>query len=234
LAGGGLLQTNAEEDQTDHGEEEADITEPKSVLRWWASSEFLSALIHPEVTDSATELLADDKTDHDAEELKAKLLGVQSELGKEELRDLNGEKDTAESEHDGVRDGRDPDRSVAEEKHGLDEFDQLQRRGVDTLEVEVLLFEGGNIVSDHIAHVEGLRSEEEVSDELDTVRDCEDPVNPSEATSVVDDESHEERSTGRAKSDEKRPHANVGCTLLLEESLGDNTRTSATRRRDEE
>ena len=89
-------------------------------------------------------------------------------------------------------------------------------------------------MADHVAHVKSLRSEEEVGDELDTIRDCEDVVDPSEATGVVDDESHEERTAGRTKSAQKRPNTDVGCTLLLEECLGDYTRSGATRRRDEE
>jgi hypothetical protein len=51
---------------------------------------------------------------------------------------------------------------------------------------------------------------------------------------VVNDETHEERTTRRAKSNKQSPHANVGSTLLLEECLSDNTRASATRRADEE
>jgi len=51
---------------------------------------------------------------------------------------------------------------------------------------------------------------------------------------VVNDETHEERTTRRAKGDKKSPHADVSSTLLLEESLGHNTRPSATRRTDEE
>ena len=64
--------------------------------------------------------------------------------------------------------------------------------------------------------------------------DCKDPVDPTEAISVVNDETHEEGATGRAKCDKKSPHADISSTLLLEESLGDNTRASATRRTDEE
>ena len=51
---------------------------------------------------------------------------------------------------------------------------------------------------------------------------------------MVNNETHEERSTRRAKSDKERPHADVGSTLLLEESLSDNTRASTTWRTDEE
>lgn len=51
---------------------------------------------------------------------------------------------------------------------------------------------------------------------------------------MVNNETHEERTAWRAHSNKKGPHANVGSTLLLEESLGDNTRASATRRTDEE
>jgi hypothetical protein len=51
---------------------------------------------------------------------------------------------------------------------------------------------------------------------------------------VINDETHEERTTRRAKSNKQSPHADVGSTLLLEESLRDNTRASATRRTDEE
>lgn len=51
---------------------------------------------------------------------------------------------------------------------------------------------------------------------------------------MVNNEAHEERTTRRAKSDKKSPHADISSTLLLEESLSDNTRASATRRTDEE
>lgn len=64
--------------------------------------------------------------------------------------------------------------------------------------------------------------------------DCENPVDPSEATSVVNNETHKERTTRRAKSAKKSPHADVSGPLLLEESLGYNTRASTSRRTDEE
>ena len=164
-----LLEANAEDDQTNHGKDETHVAEPKSVLRFRTTSKLLSALVHPEITDPATELLADDKTDHDTKELKAKFLGVKTELGKEQLRDLDGEEDTAEAEDDGVGDCGDPDGCVTEERQGLDELDEAERRGVDTLEVEVLLLEGGNVVADDVAHVQSLGAEEEVGDELHTV-----------------------------------------------------------------
>jgi len=63
---------------------------------------------------------------------------------------------------------------------------------------------------------------------------CKNPVDPTEATGVVNDETHEERTTRRTKSNKKSPHADVSSTLLLEESFSDNTRASATRRTDEE
>jgi hypothetical protein len=78
-----LLKADAEDDQADHGKDETDVTEPKSILRLRATSQLLSALVHPEIANSATKLLADDKTDHDTEELQAEFLGVQTELGKE-------------------------------------------------------------------------------------------------------------------------------------------------------
>jgi len=164
-----LLEANAEDDQTDHGKDETHITEPKSVLRLRTTSKLLGALVHPEITDPATELLADDKTDHDTKELQAKFLRVKTELGKEQLRNLDSEEDTAEAEDDGVGDCGDPDRGVAEEEQGLDELDELERRRVDALEVEVLLLEGRHVVADDIAHVESLGSKEEVGDELHTV-----------------------------------------------------------------
>jgi hypothetical protein len=114
-------------------------------------------------------LLADDKTDHDTKELKAKFLGVETELRKEQLRDFDSEENTAEAEDDGVGDCGDPDGGVAEERQGLDEFDELEWRGVDTLEGEVLLLEGGDVVANNVAHVKSLGAKEEVSDELHTV-----------------------------------------------------------------
>jgi hypothetical protein len=64
--------------------------------------------------------------------------------------------------------------------------------------------------------------------------DCKNPVDPAEATSVVNNKAHEERTTRRAKSDKQSPQANVGSTLLLEESLSDNARTRAARRTNKE
>lgn len=164
-----LLETNAEHDQTNHGKDETHVAEPKSVLRLGAASKLLGALVHPEITDPATELLADDKTDHDTKELKTKFLGVEAELGKEQLRDLDGEENTAEAEYDGVGDCGNPDGGVTEERQGLDELDEAERRGIDTLEVEVLLLKGGNVVTDDVAHVQSLGAKEEVGDELHTV-----------------------------------------------------------------
>ena len=114
-------------------------------------------------------MLADHKTDHDTEELKTELLGIEAKLGKEQLRNLNGEQDTTEAEHDRVGDCRDPDGGVAEERQGLDEFDESERCGIDTLEVEVLLLESGHVVANDIAHVKRLGAKEEVSDELHTI-----------------------------------------------------------------
>ena len=169
LALRGLLKANAEDDQTNHGKDETHVAEPKPVLRLRTTSKLLGALVHPEITDPATELLADDKTDHDTKELKAEFLRVKAELGKEQLRDLDGEEDTAEAEDDGVGDCGDPDGCVTEERQGLDELDEAERRGIDTLEVEVLLLKGGNVVTDDVAHVQSLGAEEEVGDELNTV-----------------------------------------------------------------
>jgi hypothetical protein len=164
-----LLKANAEHNDTDHGKDETHVAEPKSVLRLRTASKLLSALVHPEIADPATELLADDKTDHDTEELKAKLLGVETELGKEQLRNLDGEQNTTEAEDDGVGDCGNPDGGITEEREGLDELVETERRGVDALEVEVFLLEGRNVVADDVAHVKSFGTKEEVGDELHTV-----------------------------------------------------------------
>lgn len=169
LALGSLLEANAKHDETNHSKDETHVAEPKSVLRLRATSKLLGAFVHPEITDPATELLADDKTDHDTKELKAKFLGVKTKLGKEQLRDLDGEENAAETEDDGVGDCGYPDGGVAEERQGLDELDESEWRGVDTLEVQVLLLKGGNIVTNDVAHVQSLGAKEEVGDELHTV-----------------------------------------------------------------
>ena len=114
LALGSLLEANAEDDDTDHGKDETHVAEPKSILRLGTSAKLLSTLVHPEITDPATELLANDKTDHDAEELKAELLRVQAEFRKEQLRNFDSEKHTAEPENDRVGHRGDPDGCVAE------------------------------------------------------------------------------------------------------------------------
>lgn len=75
-----MLKANAEHNDTDHGKDEAHVAEPQPILRLRTASKLLRTLVHPEIADPATELLADDKTDHDTEELKAKLLGVETEL----------------------------------------------------------------------------------------------------------------------------------------------------------
>jgi len=164
-----LLEADAEDDQTNHSKDETHVAEPESVLGLRTASKLLGALVHPKIADPATKLLADDKTDHDAKELKAEFLRVETELGKEQLRDLDGKEDTAEAKDDGVGDCGDPNGGVTEKSQGLDELDESERRGVNTLEVEVLLLEGGHVVADDVAHVQSLRAKEEVGDELHTV-----------------------------------------------------------------
>lgn len=164
-----LLEADAEDDQTNHSKDETHVAEPKSVLRLRTASKLLGALVHPEITNPATELLANDKTDHDTKELKAEFLRVETELGEEQLRDLDGKENAAEAEDDGVGDCGDPDGGVTEESQGLDELDESEWCRVDTLEVEVLLLEGRDVVANDVAHVQSLRAKEEVGDELHTV-----------------------------------------------------------------
>lgn len=169
LAIGSLLQTNTEEDQANHGEDKSNVRKPESVLRSRTSAKLLGALVHPEIADPATNLFANDETDHDAEELKTELLGVQAELGKEELRNFDSKENAAEPEDNRVCDCGNPYGGIAEEEHRLDELNELEGLRVDTLEVEVFLLEGRNVVADDITHVKSFRAEEEVSDELHTI-----------------------------------------------------------------
>jgi hypothetical protein len=101
--------------------------------------------------------------------LEAKFLGVEAELREEQLRNLDGKENAAEAENDGVGDCGNPNGGVTEEREGLDEFVEAEWRGVNTLEVQVLLLEGRNVMTDDIAHVESLGAEEEVGDELHTI-----------------------------------------------------------------
>lgn len=155
-----LLQTNVEDDEANHGKHETTVTKPKPVFRSRVASNLLSALVHPQITDPASELFANDETDHDTKELEAELLGVETKLGEEKLRDLDGEKNAAEAEDHRVGDCGDPDRSVAEKEKRLNELNRLEGGRVDALEVEVLLLESGDFVANDIAHVKGLRAEE--------------------------------------------------------------------------
>jgi hypothetical protein len=85
------------------------------------------------------------------------------------LGNFDGEENTAEAEDDRVSDRGNPDGCITEEEQRLNELDELERRRVDALEVEVFLLESRDIVADHIAHVERFGAKEEVGDELHTV-----------------------------------------------------------------
>lgn len=51
---------------------------------------------------------------------------------------------------------------------------------------------------------------------------------------MLDNKAHEERSTARTHSHKKSPHAHPSGTFFLEKGLGDNTRSSSSRRANEE
>lgn len=161
-----LLQTNVEDDEANHGKHETTVTKPKPVFRSRVASNLLSALVHPQITDSASKLFANNETDHNTKELEAELLGVETKLGEEKLRNLDGEKNAAEAEDHRVGDCGDPNRSVAEKEKRLNKLDRLEGGRVNALEVEVLLLESGDFVANDIAHVKGLGTEEEISNEL--------------------------------------------------------------------
>lgn len=164
-----LRRGNQEDHHPDDRERESRVAEPQSEFRGRRTTNFLRAAVHPGVRQDATELLADDGADDDAEELEAELLLVEAEFLAEELGQLDGDEDTAEEEGHGVGDGGEEDAELAAEEEGLDELIGADGGGVDAAELEVLLLEVGAVVRAACADVAGFGAEEEVKDELDAV-----------------------------------------------------------------
>lgn len=78
--------------------------------------------LHPPVAQWTCQLLTNNTSDDDAEELKADLLWIETELGDEDLRNLDGEEDGAETEDDGIRGRGNEDGGVSGKCERLDKF----------------------------------------------------------------------------------------------------------------
>lgn len=129
----------------------------------------LRTAVHPGIGQDATELLADDRTDDEAEELETELLLIEVEFLAEQLGQLDGDEDAAEEEGHGVGDGGEEDAELAAEEEGLDELVGANGGRIDATELEVLLLEVRAVVSDTVADVAGFGAEDEVENELDAV-----------------------------------------------------------------
>ncbi|PIB00426.1 hypothetical protein CB0940_02062 [Cercospora beticola] len=111
----GLLKADAKDDDADHAKCEANVRQPETMLsRRCPVSQPLGFMIHPEVAQTSADLLADDTSDNDAQELQADLLSIESEFRHKELRDFHCKQNTAEAEDDRVRDCRNDDGRIFE------------------------------------------------------------------------------------------------------------------------
>lgn len=148
----------------------SDVAQPQTVLSRWRSTNLLLSQSHPSITDQATDLLTNHRTDYHAEELHADLLGVETELLREDLGDLDGEGDTTPEEDHGVSTGWDEHAGLGNVGQGLNEVPQTKRRWVDAAELEDAILDAGDLAGGVlVAQVEGFRAEEEVQNELDAV-----------------------------------------------------------------
>lgn len=152
----------------------------------------LGFAMHPEITQSAADLFANETPDDDAEELETDLLRVEAEFGDEELWDFYGEEHTAEAKDHGICNRGDQDGGILEETERLDEFVHFEGFGVETAKGEVFLLERRSDVLDSFANIQSFRLEEESEEELDAVDDGEHAVDPSVVSCLGHHETHDE------------------------------------------
>ena len=174
-----------------------DICEPDAVLRCdHVRSTWLRPLTaHPKVAAAPSQLFTEDRADDEANKLQADLLGVEAEFRREDLGDFHSAEDSNKVEYDRVRDGWNDDTRVREKFDGREELTDGNRFLADPPKVEILALEGGllGIGFGLATTIERFRREEEVEDELNSVRYGKDPVYPFPAAGVVGYKSHDER-----------------------------------------
>jgi len=231
----GVISLDEEDNVTDDAEEEPRVTEPKTVFRKRAvASRHLAGLaLHPEIRKNTSELFANDSTNDDTGELVSDLLSVEVVLLLEELRNLDSNKDGSEQEDHGVRSGRDDDGSVTTHGQRLNKVPGSHGSRVDTPEAPVLLLKVRATVLNALAQVTCLGTEEDGEDELNSVDDGEDVVNPT-VTDVVGDETHGEASQRNTNGDHQGPNAHICASFSLEEGFTDDTTSDGSSGTDEE
>lgn len=120
-----------------------------------------------------TDLLTDDRTNDETQELKTKLLRVEVELLTEQLGDLNGGEDRGEQEHHRVRARWDHDARVLGQSKRRNELHRGDGCGIDAAELEVGLLESSkarhSMLGVVVTDVACLRTEKRVEYQLDTI-----------------------------------------------------------------
>lgn len=198
-----VLKNNTIDNQANEDAGETRISEAKTVLgRRRNSAVTFGLAVHVQVTAEATNLLADDGTEDNCDELEGKLLRVETVARGVDLRNFDGEKHAAETEDHGVAQNRNEDVDVANEQSRTVEIAELERSWVNATEGEILALESRSLRLRLATDVEGLGAEEEVEDELNCVDNGIDAINPDIAAGVVCDKAHDERSHARAQGDE--------------------------------
>lgn len=231
----GVIGLNEEDNVADDTEEETRVAKPETVFRQrTVTSRHLASLaLHPEIGQNTSELFTNDSTDDDTGKLIANLLSVEVVLFLEELRNLDCDKNGSEQEDHGVRSGRDDDGSVTAHGQGLNKVPGSHGSRVDTSEAPVFLLEIRTTVLNTLAQVTGLGAEEDGKDQLNSVDDGKDVVDPAVAD-VVGDETHGEAAQGNTNGDHQGPNAHICATLSLEKGLTDNTTSDGSSGTDEE
>lgn len=138
-----LLDADQEYNKTADCEQDAKVAKPQPELGLrLPGRRFLRASTHPYVARVSTDLLANDRSNDEAKELKPKLLRVEMELLAEKLGNLNSCENRSEEEHHCVCACWDHDTRVLGQSQRRDEFQGSDGGGVDAAELEVRLFEG--------------------------------------------------------------------------------------------
>jgi hypothetical protein len=114
----------------------ANITQPKAEFRRGRFSSALLTHKHPAIGYEPADLFANDRSDNDTEELQTDLLGVQVELGRVDLGDLDCERDTSPEENHCVGYSRNGHAWFHHVAQGLEEVPECQRCRVDAAESE--------------------------------------------------------------------------------------------------
>lgn len=121
-----FVQLDCEHDNPTDSQGVANITQPQTIFWRWVLALALLAPPHPPIRDQPSNLLPQDRSNNHAQELQADLLGVKAKQFGEDLRDFDGEDDTAPEEDHGIGTGGDHHAGLHHIAQWLDKIPEAQ------------------------------------------------------------------------------------------------------------